>query len=529
MSQLIIKIWVLLAVSGVIGALAGWLIRALGVRERERHLREEVEAAEAKSRGHRDEAARLAAKLQVESNAASGREVSRLESDLRAAQAQADREAAAADDLRGRLSALERQIADMGAAAEAVAISQGGGSQDADNARMRMEIVRLKANLAAAEDNAQADLDMAKLREALEDARAEAETLRGQTEELELLRERLDAAEDAAQGTSRGGQAEEALRALAEGDEDRYAFNAPGSAPPWLQARVRWLEQELAEARSGAANPAPGEPATQPEPDHDDQAAETIKALGEEIAELKTALETAQSKMRTEAGDTAQAAGEVSRLTWRNRYLTSRVRYLEERAKVDPAERVGGEGVEDVDSTADGAPPDAAAMAEAQDLAARLGARVADLERRNEELAALQNAKPQDEEGDAQSTEWRNRYLTSRVEYLERRLAEQPQAASGEEDNLRAEIERLNARLAGAQSQADEAARLRMRVAELEAGAVAARPTEEYGDRALEWRNRYLTSRVKYLEERLATSTGPAEAPPTEAEPSGDANEGPRT
>ncbi len=516
MSQLLLKIWVLLAIAAAMGVIVGWLIRAVGVRENERRLRGDIDAAQSDARAQRDEAARLAAKLQAETNAASSHELARLEAELRAAQAQADREAANAEDLRSRLYALEEQIASQGSAeAKAAPTSEAASGQDrGETARLRMEIARLKANLAA---NAVAE----ERAEQLDEARSEIRRLQGEVTRLTEIERELARMREEEQGrdgelsrAERLARAEATLRALAEGDEASYAALSTKDAPGWLHARLRWLEMELDTARSEAANATAATPAvpTQPDPPTDGQSDsrplnDNEQALLSRVQQLEAELAEAKGGDAL-AADDPDSISDVTRLEWRNRYLTSRVQYLEERGAVDEDDRTEGEGI-NLQATDH--------LEAAEDEVARLRARVADLERRNEELLSLDSpSKADDNEG--QPTEWRNRYLTSRVAYLERRVAELEGGDQHQDESARQEADRLRAQLAGAQAQADEAARLRIRVAELEAGAVSPGPAEEHGDRAIDWRNRYLTSRVKYLEERLAEATsvreghsGPAE------------------
>jgi len=86
-------------------------------------------------------------------------------------------------------------------------------------------------------------------------------------------------------------------------------------------------------------------------------------------------------------------------------------------------------------------------------------------------------------------------YLASRVRYLERQLEEKgSESGSASEDELRTKLAKVEA-------EAGDAARLRARISELERSLDRAKSDDDgaaknEGEYALEWRNRYLSSRV---------------------------------
>lgn len=539
MSQLVFKIWALLALSAAIGITVGWLVRAVGVREMERSLRREAEKAQTDARAQRDEAARLAAKLQTKSQNTSSQDQVRLEAELRSVQAQADREAAHANDLRARLRSLEDQIAADSLKREDEAREASPLGDKGEAARLRIELARLRADQAAqaqAKNEAQSAETVAMQAENAE-LRAELERLSSFEDEARQLRlAALNSEADTLQ--IKLEKAERILQALSEADEAGYGYDEGGDLPPWRHARVRWLEHEIAQLRMERANSgesggfvAVGDSAKTEDVIDQPTIGEDVRALLARVAELEGQVETARAAEAAsreggdaDGGDTAGGVradsdsgddvSALSRLTWRNKYLTSRVKFLEDRAQTADGAGDDGEGA-------------AALEAEALELA-RLRARVEDLERRNEDLLALKPAgdgEPSDdgEDDGVEPVAWRNRYLSSRVTYLEG-LVQQLQAREGGDPSaVHGEVKSLQAALAGAKAQADEAARLRLRVKELEGqGSEDAASHAPSDERALEWRNRYLTSRVRYLEERLATQIGDAGDVPVEADAQGD-------
>lgn len=506
MSQLVMKIWALLALSGAIGVIVGWLIRSVGVRETHRALRKDAQKAQGEARAQRDEAARLAAKLQAETQSNTSQDVARLESEVRAAQAQADREAANANDLRTRLRALEDQIA-------AQALDQPAGAEPAsplgergEVARLRIELARVRADQAAKSQSRAEERSAEQLALRAENAelRSEVDRLSQVEDEVRTLRaDALNSQTDELQ--AKLDSAEQILEALSEADEAGYDQHAGANLPPWRHARLRWLEHEIEQFRSERQehSDAPRPSATTTEEVLDPPPlGEDMRALLSRIADLERSLETARAAAPAPAVDVAGApeVNDISRLTWRNQYLTSRVRYLEERAQLEAGERVEGEGLSDA----------AGEVVDGDLEVSRLRARVGDLERRNEELLQLKSDAPTEEVGEdgAEPAAWRNRYLTSRVSYLEGRVKELEEQGGGADTALHGEVERLTAALAGAQAQADEAARLRVRLAELDAKTPDDGSPAPGDERTLEWRNRYLTSRVRFLEERLALAEG---------------------
>lgn len=523
MQYLIVQIWALLAAAAAVGLFIGWLIRGGSLGARLRDLRRQLREAENETVRQRDEAARLAAELQRVSpgDAISTVTVERLQEQLAEAQAVADREAAGADALRERIAVLENAAgseddADSGMRDRVAALEEENarlqdalGAARADSAApvvdpeeteaLRTRIAQLTARLADAEPAA---AELADARRELADLRAApAAADTGDADDAAALRVRLAALED-------GDEA-----AYLEGDERRRGH--------WLAARNRWLERKLQQLQGGE----PLAPSA--------LEAEAIE-LRARVAELEAG-GAAPAMDEETAGDLA----ELARLRWRNRYLVSRVSYLESRAQT---------------AVADGDATDAGAGADIERLRARNAeleetlrggaggsAMQEEIERLRSRVVELESAGPTDEtasteENETYSLEWRNRYLASRVRYLERRLEDAAAAPTEPETDGDAgrddELERLRSQIAALQAQAEEAPRLRARIAEMqgdnaggasegEAEPLRARVREleraldearsgrgprHEGDYALEWRNRYLTSRVKYLEERLAES-----------------------
>ncbi len=274
------------------------------------------------------------------------------------------------------------------------------------------------------------------------------------------------------------------LQSLADEDAERTA----------LRERIADLEESLAQ--------------------HVDVAAER-DAMAAKLAEMETQVASTDQRVeeaRKEAveGDLSGEAGdELARLRWRNRYLASRVDYLDKR----------------LTRTAEAEGVDAPQADGSSESIATLQAQVSNLE------AALRAAQaPRSEiraEGqgeDGFTLEFRNRYLASRVRYLEQRIAGfeaagAPYAVDEDDEAARGdgEVAHLRDELRSARAAAADVERLRVRLAELERERVTFEDApmgggdqgpsgdpEQDVDYTLEWKNRYLTSRVKYLEERLA-------------------------
>lgn len=549
MTYLVSQIWFFILAGSGIGFFMGWLFNLAAGAGRVRELRQRVADIQAEAAQQREEAARLAVQVQGRGPAADPRigAVLDLELKLRESRLAAERAAAEAARLRARIAELEEASQDeRPSPAKPAAISAGRSlvvapppepkpagplappapppailvmsDEEAEEERQRMaeELVRFKARARDAETAAQEVLRLrARLAERPEGAGLSAG-------EVEALRRRIVELEAAAKPEGDDAETEGLRRRVAELED---ALQAAPSAPAEpaveaLRARVAELEEvENAE----------------------------IARLRDRIAELEAQPASGgAAELRAEGGAEGdeEPAGDLPRLKWRNRYLASRVRYLE--SKLSEAEE--GDRVElralrarvgDLESTL-------AAFESGgglQDEVERLRGRIKELE--GAKAAAAEHG-PGGEDGapsgDGYALEWRNRYLGSRVRYLERRLQEMeaPGASVGERRD--AEIEELRGRVAGLQVKADESDRLRARLAELEAGgpdeagrlrgrvAELERQLDELrqqpprsgeeprksGDYELEWRVRYLTSRVRYLEERLNEASRRA------AEPTGD-------
>jgi len=200
-----------------------------------------------------------------------------------------------------------------------------------------------------------------------------------------------------------------------------------------------------------------------------------------------------------EGGD---VTAEAARLRWRNGYLTSRIRFLEARQPDADDGDANGAVAKDAAKTA---------AKESAKVTESLRARIAELETAEKATEAAMADRSGDPapnvDGAGGSLEWRNRYLASRVRYLERQLEEKgSESGSASEDELRTKLAKVEA-------EAGDAARLRARISELERSLDRAKSDDDgaaknEGEYALEWRNRYLSSRVKYLEDRLAKTGG---------------------
>lgn len=558
MQYLILQIWALIAAAAFVGLLMGWAIGAGANGARMRDFRRRMRELEGEAASQRDEAARLAAELQR-----SGREgdpvteIRRLEFQLREAQTAAARERDTAGELRAQLVALESR-------------KSSGRRVDASEVEgLHARIRELETQLANTSSGDQ-ELDRLRSRCAeIEGAAREAEALRSQTnsdlqliEELKRNVEAANAERDALRSQNETDFEQEAelraerdelqsrLDALAEGDEAAFSDQEEPNRAHWLVARNNWLERKLTELQGG-------EPA---EPDASEQELIELRAR---VAELEKRPkppppEELASDDPSSEGEDADPAARVARLQWRIQYLSSRVEYLEGKQAQPAADSAELTRLRDRNEELERA---AAVGAGAHGL-------YEELERLRQRLQEFERAEPvdlDDESADEGGEEgytlaWRNRYLGARVRFLERRVREYEEsggaangAAKAQEDDeadvegglparIRAElaglrsqaeqVPRLRARLAeleggdGARAAVQEAERLRARVSELErqlglarAGDGAARPSRNEGDYALEWRNRYLTSRVKYLEERLAETR---RAPVSDGESAGE-------
>ncbi len=548
MTYLIAQIWLFIAVAAAIGLLFGWMFRGGVSSARFRELRRSLADAQAEAADQRREAAELAARaerrssmaispdaaqLQGELRAARER-ITRLESEAREASRTADRFAEEAEELRHRMADL---------------MSRSGGPGADERAAWRARMSELEAE--AESLRRRLDQRDSEATEALETKigflEAESESLRQRVAELqagddggasparvselesevEELRRLLAERPDPAEQDARVGALESERASL----QHRLDALAQEIGDP-LRARIAELESELEATRSSAsqsdratrAEAASQIAALRAEADRlreelarRDAEARELDAMRARIGELETDLDLsrtraaeAEERVRTTRGDedgcgdmvVANGGDELqvesARLKWRNSYLTSRIHFLETQLREEEERRV---------TDADEAPE----LAAAREEAARLSARVAELEK----VAAAHDRSDQpapNVEGGGGSLEWRNRYLASRVRYLEQRLEERN--ASGQalgDDEVRL-------KLAQAQEDLKEVPKLRARVLELERAAEHFAGDEEAdgrsdGDRALEWRIRYLSSRVKYLEDRLSKAGVPTEGP----------------
>ena len=387
------------------------------------------------------------------------------------------------DRLRSKLSSAERERD------AAIAKVENAASQQVDAAQ---------AAAAQASSAEQADERLKTAQAELETARADAATARG---EVETFRERVQELEDALE-------------------------NAPPRRPDHMLSGVDLRELDIAldankelkmkviELEKGIRTATLSEQAAHEQYAERIQELEALSLEGSartdyesRITELETQLKSAEeraaaqptlsaavSNPANEADDGSDKAADMARLRWRNEYLSSRSKHLETQLAEAKA------NVRVVTPPA----PQTEEPAPREDLIARLQSRVAELEGAAEGAAniAPTPASGGADGGDSYSLEWRNRYLASRVRYLEQRMAEGG-IIDADGDSGAA---------SGGRSGGDKAeiALLRSKVNELEQSlrkaraAAAVEPDAEEGDYALEWRNRYLSSRVKYLEERLA-------------------------
>jgi chromosome segregation ATPase len=513
MTYLIAQIWMFIAVAAAVGLLFGWMFRGGVSGARVRELRHSLAHAQAEAAEQRREASELAARaerrgghgggsadaahLQLELRAAKER-ASRFESEAREAVNAADRYSEEAEELRQRIADLT---------------SRGGGAGADERAAWRERVTELEQEADALRrrfDHRESDAEEA-LRTRVVELEAEGEALR---ERVALLQETTDAGDH-----KRDSAREQRIREIEAEDEA-------------LRSRIEQLEGQIEKSRGHGRGAADAEFGTlRAETDRlraqlasRDAEAGQLDEMRTRMGALQADLESTRSRAaEAEAlavsslddgggrGATASANGveevrtESARLKWRNSYLTSRIHFLES--------KLSGQGsAYDPDSSEDD--PDDGALAAARAEVARLNARIEEFE-----LAALPDRSGQpapNVEGGGGSLEWRNRYLASRVRYLETQLEQRDASAPATSED------ELKFRLAQAEEKLKEASKLRARVSELERSAEQAAGEAEAGAkgevlRALEWRVRYLSSRVKYLEDRAAKSGARVEAEPSDA------------
>jgi chromosome segregation ATPase len=531
MTYLIVQISLFIAVASLIGLMFGWMLRGGASAARVRELRQSLAQAEAEAIDHRREAAELAARAERRTSAGPSPDVARLQGDLRAARERIarmeseareagstiDRYAEEAEELRRRIADLMSRSGGAGADERAAWRARMSElEEEAESLRRRLDQRDTEATQAYEAKIALLEGEGETLRQHLEELRAraiEASEDKARIAELEHeivgLRQRLEEALDASRAAANARMSE--MEAEREVLEQRLR-DLDGIVEP-LRSRVSELEDalSLAPRERDAARAAAAEEIEALRAEADGLKAELARRDGQSreleqmrarIGELEADLDLSRSRtaqMEGEAGESwpASASGEdlqseAARLKWRNSYLTSRIHFLESQLREEEARR--GSDAGDAD--------DARRLVAARDEIARLNARVADMEK----AAASHDKSDQpapNVEGGGGSLEWRNRYLASRVRYLEQRLEElSASGASLGDDEVRL-------KLAQAQEDLKEMAKLRGRLSELERqveqgdgldGAVG----KSESDRALEWRIRYLSSRVKYLEDRLA-------------------------
>lgn len=521
MTYLIAQIWVFIAAASAVGLVFGWMFRGGVSANRLRDLRRELAQAQAEAADQRREAAELAARAERRFSGGTAVDAVRLETELRGArdsivnlearlreaEGAVERHAAEADELRAR-------------------IAEDGPAPAARDEEAEREVENLRVRLREAEyqvENLQGQLESAAER-AVEPSGDEI-ALRARVAELEAaLGEARDDAAAAALAADREGDEEAAaLRARLETlegalAEARAAKDGGEAEAASLRDRLAGLESALAEARAAVPSDA-GDPeevsalrarvaALESELAARAAAPSEVEALRSRVEELQGELADARAvddavvepvpAAELSEGDDIEA--EAARLRWRNSYLTSRIHFLEARGK-DGARAEGGDG--------------ASANAHEPGEVEKLRARIVELEAARtaaEAAMADRSGEPAPNvDGGGGSLEWRNRYLASRVRYLERQLEEKGA------DGGSASEEELREKLAEAEDQANAAVKLRTRVAELERALERAQAEDDgaaksEGEYALEWRNRYLSSRVKYLEDRLAKAGAPVGA-----------------
>lgn len=554
MTYLIAQIWLFIAVAAAVGLLFGWLFHGGVASARLRELRHSLAHARAEVDDQRREAAEMAARVERRGSGPSSSDLSALQSDLRQAR---DRIARLEAETRNAVSAADRYSEEAEELRQRIAelSSRSGGASAEERAAWRERVSELEQEAES-------------LRRRLEARGAEAdEGLKGRIAELEAELEgrqerfaelQARAAEDrsaAVRVEELEAEAETLRRRLAEqaetpplgdADVDRISqleteaerlrsqlMSIERDVAEPLRAQVAQLEGELEAARTmqgmqafAAAAAETGEvEALRAERD---RLQDQLQARGadeaefermrERIAALEADVEAARSRAadaETRARAAAEAAAaappraqpiavngaeevqaEANRIKWRNSYLTTRIHYLESRLKGEEARRAGD--YEAVD------PADEAPLAQARAEIARLEARIAEFEKN-----ADKTGQPAPNvEGAGGSLEWRNRYLASRIRYLEQQLEGRgakplAEGEGGDEADLRL-------KLADAEERLKDLSKLKAKVSELEraveasGGDAAEAGVRAEAQRALEWRVRYLSSRVKYLEDRLS-------------------------
>jgi chromosome segregation ATPase len=518
MTYLIAQIWLFIAVAAAVGLLFGWMFRGGVSGARVRELRHGLAHAQAEAAEQRREAAELAARAERRGHGGGSADVAHFQLELRAAKERASRFEAeareavsAADRYSEEAEELRQRIAEL--------TSRGGGAgaderaawrervteleQEADSLRRRLEqrtseaadalrarIVELEAEVETMQDRIavlQEGADAGASAGAADDARAaEREARIGELEaDRDLLRARIEELEarlEAGPSTNGSGAHDQELETLrAEAERLRAAASDRDTDSGEMQAmrtRIGTLQADLELSRNRAAEA--------------EALASAVQSDGG--GRVASAGANGMEEVRTES----------ARLKWRNSYLTSRIHFLES--------KLSGQAPAQDEDAADAEVDGALAAARAE--VARLSARVEELER-----AAIPDKSGQpapNVEGGGGSLEWRNRYLASRVRYLEQQLEQRDQAAPAtSEDELRF-------KLAQAEEKLKDASKMRARVAELERSAEQAASEDDGGAkgevlRALEWRVRYLSSRVKYLEDRLVKSEARSESEPSDA------------
>jgi chromosome segregation ATPase len=568
MIYLIVQIWLYIAVAAAIGLLFGWMFRGGAASVRLRELHRELDHAQRDAGEQRREAAELAARAERKHSAGPSPEVARLQGDLKSARERimrleseareaggaADRYAEEAEELRRRISDLMTRSGGAGADERAAWRARMGeleeeaeslrrrldqreseaatalqqrikvleGEGDALRAHVQQLLDRSTRETAAAERMAELESEASALRTQLEKSvsgvRAEAGAQIDALEaERDVLLRRIDEAAEAASAPLRDRVAE--LEHALNGAETAVSA-AQDSVREAAAAEMEALAQELIALKADADR-------LRDELDRRDAQAQEQEQMRDQmrqrIGELEAHLDisrqkaaAAEQEVQQQPSEPQSSGGEdlrveSARLSWRNRYLTSRIHFLESQLREEEARRTALENAQSsvaavAGAAADGADP--SQLVEAHEEIARLSAKVADLEKAAAAIPDKSDQPAPNVEGGGGSLEWRNRYLASRVRYLEQRLEELNASgrALGDDD--------LRQKLAQAQEELREMARLRARVGELEREVEHAGNgvDKSEGDRAQEWRIRYLSSRVKYLEDRLAKEGAPPES-----------------
>ncbi|MFZ4071787.1 MAG: hypothetical protein ACOYJ6_16985 [Caulobacterales bacterium] len=318
-------------------------------------------------------------------------------------------------------------------------------------------------------------------------------------------------------------------------------------AAKWRQrysdARIKYLEVQLAAGAAGpelAPAPAPAPvPVPVPEPEPvDEMPMRRLTWANRYLQARVTHLENQVVEPETKGGPLDVPANDRNR--WRQRYLEARVNFLEAREKEGAigieagvrdaalkvkadAERLGGEVAA---RDAQLAEVMAAAAARTQELAqtrerldalegqlANAHGLAEDLARAREQLGALQARLPA-LETEAQAAaalrkakeEYEDRLKQADVDLIAARQA--ANAVQAQIDPLRARIGEIDPLQA------------RIRALEAELGAERAKPVPQMDEAELtrlRWKGRYLDSRVRYLEDRLAGAIARASVAPRPA------------